>query len=159
MKHRINLRTLAGLLLASALVPSAQARLSSGDMASFGGDWSSQCGSAVAPTLRVEEDKLSFSNNPQQIAATDPVASRSYFGQNPPQGHRAVLIGQGPNNAEMLFIVTGVGKKAFIKVDGSQAVRSALGPRWLAEKFRRCEGSVGVAKADAGPAGPATPPR
>lgn len=151
MKHRIPFRPLVSLLLAGALAHSAEARLSSGDMASFGGDWSSQCGSAVAPTLRVEEDKLMFSNSPQQIAGTDPVASRSYFGQNPPQGHRAVLIGQAPNNTELLFIVNGVGKKAFITVDGSPAVRSALGPRWLAEKFRHCEGAVGVADASEAP--------
>jgi len=147
MKHRITRHAMASLLLVAALAPSAQARLSSGDMASFGGDWSSQCGSAVAPTLRVEEDKLVFSNSPQQIAGNDPVASRSYFGNNPPPGHRAVLIGQGANDAQLRFIVTGVGKKAFITVDGSPAVRSALGPRWLAEKFRHCEGAVGVADA------------
>jgi len=113
----------------------------------FGGHWSSQCGSAIAPTLRVQEDRLSFDGDGRQLAGTDPQASRSYFGQNPPRDHQAVLIGQGPNSAELLFIVTGVGKNAFIKVDGSQAVRSALGPRWLAERFRHCEGAVGVAKA------------
>jgi hypothetical protein len=145
MKHHILLRTLCTLLAVGALVPSALARLSAGEIALFGGHWSSQCGSAIAPTLRVQEDSLRFDGDGRQVTAADPVASRSHFGQNPPRDHNAVLIGQGADGSELLFIVTGVGKHAYIKVDGSPSVRKVLGQRWLDAKFQHCEGAIGVA--------------
>ena len=60
----------------------------------YGGNYSSDCGNASAPRLRVVADALMVEHGNKRMTGSNVQAAHSYFGQSPPPDYQVALLGE-----------------------------------------------------------------
>jgi len=126
----------------------AQSNLDADTLKQYGGVYSSDCGSATAPRLRVVADALMVEQGTKRLTGRNVQAAYSYFGQSPPPNYQVALLSEVGGGSQMLFIVFRDKSGQYITLDGDQKVQAALGKALLGPKYRSC----GAARQEATPA-------
>lgn len=125
----------AATLVASA--PAWAQRLDAQLLKLYGGNYSSDCGNASAPRLRVVADALMVEQGNKRLTGSNVQAAHSYFGQSPPPDYQVALLGE-VRGEQLIFLVYGDKAGQYITIDGDTKVRAALGKALLDRKYRSC---------------------
>lgn len=130
-------RAAAAAMLAMAPVW-AQGGLDADTLKAFGGTYSTDCGNAKLPFLRVAADALIVDPQGTRLTGQNVQAAAAFFGQSPPPNYRMTLMSEVRGGSQLLFIVFRDTAGQYITIDGDAKVRTALGSAQLKSKFRHC---------------------
>lgn len=127
----------AAATLVATSTPAWAQRLDAQLLKLYGGNYSSDCGNASAPRLRVVADALMVEQGNKRLTGNNVQAAHSYFGNSPPPNYQVALLGE-VRGEQLLFLVYRDKTGQYITIDGDTKVRAALGKALLDRKYRSC---------------------
>jgi len=148
---------MAAGLLAASMPAWAQSGLDAETLKLYGGTYSADCSSAVAPRLRVASDTLAVERGNKRLTGRNVQASYSFFGQSPPPDYQVALMSDVRSGLQMLFIVYRDKRGQYITLDGDAKVQAALGRDLLGRKYRSCNPAANEAPRPPAPAAAKAP--
>jgi hypothetical protein len=136
---RIFACAISAIIIGAAATAWAQAKLDPDSFKLWGGTYSTECGNANAPRLRVASDALMVEQGNKRLTGRNVQASYSFYGQSPPPDYQVALTGEVRGNLQLLFIVFQDKTGVYITLDGDREVQAALGKPLLGRKYRSCD--------------------
>lgn len=109
----------------------------------YGGTYSTQCGNAAAPRVRViETPMVEFGN--KRMTGQNLMAAFSYLGPQPPPGHQVALLSEVRRDAHLIVLITRDKNGLYAELMGEDpaveaALIAVLGKAQYKAKYRDCE--------------------
>ncbi|MDP1693361.1 MAG: Ivy family c-type lysozyme inhibitor [Burkholderiaceae bacterium] len=129
---------MACLSLAAAAA-AATARLDDAALTAYGGEFAVDCADPRQPRLRVTAEALIVEHGGGRSTAAPVQAMPGFYGSHPPPGYLVALSAPLSQRGELLLVLFRDARGRYLRIDGDEKVRAALGRRFADAPYRDCE--------------------